>query len=30
VTMDVHGHVFDSVEEDASMFEKLERDMLAA
>jgi len=30
MTMDVYGHLFENTEEDASMFEKLERDLLAA
>jgi integrase len=30
MTMDVYGHLFENSEEDASMFEKLERDLLAA
>jgi integrase len=30
MTMDVYGHLFENAEEDASMFEKLERDLLAA
>jgi integrase len=30
MTMDVYGHLFESAEEDVSMFEKLERDLLAA
>jgi integrase len=30
MTMDVYGHLFDNAEEDVSMFEKLERDLLAA
>lgn len=30
MTMDVYGHLFESAEEDAALFEKLERDLLAA
>jgi len=30
MTMDVYGHLFENAEEDVSMFEKLERDLLAA
>jgi integrase len=30
MTMDVYGHLFENAEQDASMFEKLERDLLAA
>ncbi|SMX25298.1 tyrosine-type recombinase/integrase [Boseongicola aestuarii] len=30
MTMDVYGHLFENPEEDVSMFEKLERDLLAA
>lgn len=30
LTMDVYGHLFENAEEDVSMFEKLERDLLAA
>lgn len=30
MTMDVYGHLFESAEEDASMFEKLDRDLMAA
>ena len=30
MTMDVYGHLFESGEGDASMFEKLERDLPAA
>ncbi|APE45252.1 site-specific integrase [Sulfitobacter alexandrii] len=30
MTMDVYGHLFENAEEDASMFEKLEADLLAA
>ena len=30
MTMDVYGHLFENPEEDVSMFEKLEKDLLAA
>ena len=30
MTMDVYGHLFENVEEDVSMFEKLEQDLMAA
>ncbi len=30
MTMDVYGHLFDNAEEDVSMFEKLEQDLMAA
>lgn len=30
MTMDVYGHLFENAEEDVSMFEKLEHDLLAA
>ncbi|MDU8946346.1 tyrosine-type recombinase/integrase [Ovoidimarina sediminis] len=30
MTMDVYGHLFENPEEDVSMFEKLERDLMAA
>jgi integrase len=30
MTMDVYGHLFENAEEDVSMFEKLERDLMAA
>ena len=30
MTMDVYGHLFENAEEDVSMFEKLEQDLMAA
>ena len=30
MTMDVYGHLFENAEEGVSMFEKLERDLIAA
>jgi len=30
MTMDVYGHLFENAEEDVSMFEKLESDLMAA